>query len=81
MGADWPLVQDALLVATIALAGGAVIGFALTLLRRRKGSELSSTSKAGSLEDRVQVLERIATDRSADLAQEIETLRFAEERK
>ena len=81
MGADWPLVQDALVIAAIALSGGAAIGFKLTRLRRSKGGKPSSTSKPGSLEERVQVLERIATDRSSDLAEQIETLRYAEERK
>lgn len=75
-GADTQLVFDAIQMAVIAagLAGGAVyLG-----MRRRKSSQkreaIDQVSKS-TLEERVRVLERIATDRSADLADEIEALR------
>lgn len=73
-GADTPLVIDALQMAGLAAVatGGAVWFF----LRRKAGSaETKPKSDSGSLEDRVRVLERIATDRSVDLADEIEALR------
>ena len=75
-GADTQLVFDAIQMAVIAagLAGGAVyLG-----MRRRQSSPnrqaIDPVSKS-TLEERVRVLERIATDRSADLAEEIEALR------
>ncbi|WP_284124918.1 hypothetical protein [Parerythrobacter aestuarii] len=75
-GADTPLVIDALQMASLAAVatGGAVWLF----LRRKSGSSgTTPAAKAGTLEDRVRVLERIATDRSHDLADEIESLRDA----
>ena len=75
-GADTQLVFDAIQMAVIAagLAGGAVY----LRMRRRKSSQnrraIDQVSKS-TLEERVRVLERIATDRSADLADEIEALR------
>ena len=74
MGADWPLVQDALIVAGLAFGAGAL---GVALLRRRRKPQ--AASRAGSLEDRVRVLERIATDRSADLAKEIDRLQDTRE--
>ena len=73
-GADTPLVIDALQMAAIAsvVGGGAV--FALLRLRSRSRTD-STRSAKNNLEERVQVLERIATDRSHDLAEEIEQLR------
>ena len=73
-GADTPLVIDALQMAAVAsvAVGGAV--FAFLRLRSKPESEASPEPKT-NLEERVQVLERIATDRSHDLAEEIETLR------
>ncbi len=73
-GADTPLVIDALQMAAIAsvVGGGAVFA----LLRLRSKTKAASDRPAKSnLEERVQVLERIATDRSHDLAEEIEQLR------
>ena len=74
-GADTPLVMDALEMAGIAaVATGAAVWF---FLRRRSKPEgtPSEPRKTTNLEERVQVLERIATDRSIDLADEIEGLR------
>lgn len=76
-GADTPLVMDALqLAALAAVAGGGAIWL---LLRRRKGAteaQVPARREAGDLEDRVRVLERIATDsNTASLADEIEALR------
>lgn len=73
-GADTPLVIDALQIAAVAavVASGAV--YALLRLRRKPKTEPKFRSKS-NLEERVQVLERIATDRSHDLAEEIEQLR------
>lgn len=77
MGADWPLVQDALVIAALALgAGGAIT--ALLLRGRRKARDADTPAVAGGpgqLEERVRVLERIATDQSIGLADEIEKLR------
>ena len=78
-GADAQLVQDAIIIA--ALAAGAGGGIAL-LWRRLRGSLRNETRKGGAkgaLEQRVEVLERIATDRSIGLAEEIESLRNSKE--
>lgn len=79
-GADTSLVFDALQMVGIAAVatGGAV----WLLMRKRKSGEVAETlvslrnnAGAGDLEERVRVLERIATDSSVDLADEIEALR------
>jgi len=75
-GADTALVFDALqMVGVAALATGAGV---YAVMRRRKTTRnreaIDSTPKS-NLEQRVEVLERIATDRSIDLAEEIEALR------
>lgn len=74
-GPDTALMIDALQIAGVAITAGA--GGAWLLLRRRasRNSRAIETSQTGSLEDRVRVLERIATDRSSELAIEIESLR------
>lgn len=73
-GADTPLVIDALQMAAVAaiVGGGAV--YAVLRLRRKSRPAVEPHPKS-NLEERVQVLERIATDRSHDLAEEIEQLR------
>ena len=74
-GADTPLVWDALQMAGLAaLAGGGAVWL---ILRRRKlpTRKQAKPGKPSNLEQRVRVLERIATDRSHDLADEIEALR------
>ncbi|MEL1249596.1 hypothetical protein [Aurantiacibacter gilvus] len=79
MGADLPLVLDALVVAAIALAGG--VGATALYLRRRRSQTPSGpdvTKNNSQLEERVRVLERIATDRSLGLAEEIDSLRELE---
>ncbi len=71
-GADTPLVMDALqMVAVAALAVGAGVYFFM----RRPKSGPAVENKSGDLEGRVRVLERIATDQSIGLADEIEALR------
>ena len=73
-GADTPLVIDALqMIAVATVATGTAVWF---FMRRGKATETPAQApKAGNLEDRVRVLERIATDRSIDLVEEIEELR------
>ena len=75
-GADTPLVMEALqLVGLAALAGGGAVWL---LMRRRKLAAQGPATEPEAptnLEERVRVLERIATDRSIDLAEEIEALR------
>ncbi len=76
-GADTPLMIDALQIAALAAVVGAGAVF-VTLRLRRKSSDgpmQPQPEKRTNLEERVQVLERIATDRSHDLADEIEQLR------
>lgn len=73
-GPDTPLVIDALQMAGLAALAGA--GGVWLLMRRRKASDNASEPREKSeLEQRVQVLERIATDRSHELSDEIEKLR------
>ena len=75
-GADTPLVMDALQMAAAIAAAAA--GTVYLVMRRRKtgvGKTAVSSSIKNNLEERVEVLERIATDRSIDLAEEIEALR------
>ena len=73
-GADTTLVVDALQMVGLAVVatGGAMWFFTR---RRNVNDGPKATGKAENLEDRVRVLERIATDRSIDLAEEIESLR------
>ncbi len=77
MGADWPLVQDALVIAALALGAGAALTAWLMRGRRKREAAEGSPRAAGPgpLEERVRVLERIATDQSIGLADEIEALR------
>ena len=79
-GADTSLVMDALQMVGLAVVatGGAVWFF---LNRRNSANQPVSDGKAGELEDRVRVLERIATDRSINLANEIEGLRTTDNAK
>ncbi|MEL7188759.1 MAG: hypothetical protein AAGK17_04330 [Pseudomonadota bacterium] len=75
-GPDTALMFDAIQMVTIAagVTGGAVYLF----MRKRKTSANRTVVDQANeldLESRVRVLERIATDRSADLADEIEALR------
>lgn len=79
-GADTSLVIDALQMVGLAVVatGGAVWFF---LSRRKSTNQPVADGKAGDLEDRVRVLERIATDRSVDLADEIESLRTTDKTK
>ena len=79
-GADTSLVMDALQMVGLAVVatGGAVWFF---LSRRNSTNQPVADGKAGELEERVRVLERIATDRSIDLADEIEDLRTTDNTK
>ena len=75
-GADTPLVMDALQIAALATAVGA--GSIWIFLRRTKratGPETTADQSDMDLSKRVEVLERIATDQSVGLADEIEALR------
>lgn len=75
-GADTPLVMDALQLVAIAatVSAGAVF---FTMKRRKPAVSTGPDMQGGrtKLEDRVAVLERIATDQSIGLADEIEALR------
>lgn len=76
-GADTPLVMDALQIAALAaVAGGGAI-FLLVRRARPAAAPSAAHSRPTDLEERVQVLERIATDQSLGLADEIEALRNA----
>ena len=82
-GADTPLVMEALqITALAAVAGGGAIWL---LIKRRKRTDepaIPERREAGELEQRVRVLERIATDNnSSKLADEIEALRENEPKK
>ena len=76
-GADTALVFEAMQLAavTAGITGAAV--YAAMRVRRRKASDSGTvaTCTKSSLEERVEVLERIATDHSIGLADEIEALR------
>ncbi len=76
-GADTPLMIDALQIAALAAVVGAGAVFVALRLRRKSadGPTPPQPKARTNLEERVQVLERIATDRSHDLADEIEQLR------
>ena len=75
-GPDTALMFDA--IQMIAIAAGITGGAVYLFMRKRKTSanrKVVDQVKGLDLEERVRVLERIATDRSADLADEIEALR------
>ena len=76
-GADTALVFDAVIMIGAAIVGTA--GIAVLVMRKNKSvrdeSGPATFAEKSNLEKRVQVLERIATDRSMDLADEIEALR------
>jgi nicotinic acid mononucleotide adenylyltransferase len=79
-GADTALILDALQMGAVvaAAAAGAVY---LALRKPWQSKSLSEPAKERpktDLEERVRVLERITTDRSHDLAEEIEALRDGE---
>jgi hypothetical protein len=81
-GPDTQLMVDAFQIGALALAAGA--GAAWLFMRRRSrkpcsfnnavGTSRTQASDPDSLEQRVRVLERIATDPSHDLAREIDAL-------
>ena len=74
-GPDAQLMQDAVIIAILALSVGMAVSYGALGLHRRKAAPPNDATKKSNLEERVQVLERIATDRSIDLADEIEALR------
>lgn len=81
MGADWPLVQDAIVIAALALAAGGGAAALFLKLRGKSADHTADSAKTDSkldLEQRVRVLERIATDQPRILAEEIEALRDKE---
>lgn len=73
----------ALLIPVIAIIGGVVVKPLIELQKRKLELQAEMTAEKAAqyaahterLEQRVRVLERIATDRGADLALEIEQLR------
>lgn len=81
-GADTPLVMDALqIAAAVAVAAGGAVYLLMHQKRRAAPTPTTPIEDHGDLEERVRVLERIATDRSIDLADEIEALRDPAARK
>lgn len=75
-GPEAQLMQDAVVIAILALSVGMAVSYAALRLRRSKSTKPEAPqTKKSNLEERVQVLERIATDRSIDLADEIDALR------
>ncbi|MEM6474941.1 MAG: hypothetical protein AAF687_02110 [Pseudomonadota bacterium] len=77
-GADTPLMMDAFQIAAVVAVGA--VGSTLLVQRLRKRSvspepPQADASEPSALEERVRVLERIATDSAADLSDEIEALR------
>jgi archaellin len=78
-GADTALVFDALqMVAVTAVVTGGAVYAAMRVRSKSKSRQAVDQVANSSLENRVRVLERIATDRSIDLAEEIEALRGPE---
>ena len=80
-GADTPLVFDAIQMVAVAAAftGGAVY----LIMRRKPKAETAETAEPAAtqkddLEERVRVLERIATDPATRLAEEFEALEKAD---
>lgn len=75
-GPDTALMFDAMQISAVvaAVTGGAVY-FAMRWTRTSKNRRAVDKAANSNLEERVRVLERIATDRSIDLADEIEALR------
>lgn len=80
-GPDTDLMFGAMQMAGIvaAITGGAVF-LVMRRSKAKKTNEPTEKLSKGDLEERVRVLERIATDRSADLADEIEALRAKDQR-
>ncbi|MCK0127727.1 hypothetical protein [Erythrobacter sp. F6033] len=75
-GPDTPLVMDALQIAALATAVGAsAVWLLLRQTKRATGQPEATEPKDMELSKRVEVLERIATDQSIGLAEEIEALR------
>jgi len=73
-GADTPLVMEALGLAAAVAAVGIAGTIAVFKLRSRPKTAEPTAPKT-DLEQRVRVLERIATDQAQDLSDEIEQLR------
>lgn len=75
-GPDTALMFEAIQMSAVvaAVTGGAVY-FALRWTRTSKNRRAVDDAANSDLEERVRVLERIATDRTVDLAEEIEALR------
>ena len=77
-GADTALVMDAIQVGGIALAAGGIAAWFFFKRRVQRVPSNKPAEPATNLEQRVQVLERIATDRAIGLSDEIEALRTQE---
>lgn len=78
-GPEAQLMQDAVIIAILALSVGMAVSYGALRLRRGKKAKPDTPKTKTNLEERVQVLERIATDRSIDLADEIDALRTPKE--
>ena len=75
-GPDTLLIIDAMqMSAIVAGVTGAAVYLAMRWRRTSKNRRVIDQAADMNLEERVRVLERIATDRSIDLAEEIEALR------
>ena len=75
-GPDTLLIIDAMqLSAIVAGVTGAAVYLCMRWRRTSKNRKVIDQAADMNLEERVRVLERIATDRSIDLAEEIEALR------
>ncbi|WP_298308437.1 hypothetical protein [uncultured Erythrobacter sp.] len=78
-GADTALVFEALqMSAVIGVVTGGIVYVAMRFRRKSKNCRAVDQVAGSNLEQCVRVLERIATDRSIDLAKEIEALRGAQ---
>lgn len=78
-GADTPLVFDAIQMVAVAavVTGGGV--YLLMRSKRKKSAPTNSAPAEDDLEQRVRVLERIATDPATRLATEFEELEQTQE--
>ncbi len=75
-GPDTSLVMEAIQIAAlVALVSVGIVFFRMRRIHGVKPKSSHANERNSTLESRVRVLQRIATDRSADLADAIESLR------